>query len=173
MIVKHEYDIIRVSSSEEGTQMNRNKLFMTAMDLLLKANLYINKYESTPRKYGTDDVLYEVESHTIDMIGKNEHIGVTEIARRMHKSKSAVSQIVNRLMKKGYLLKMPNPESQREVRLILTETGMKVFRYHESFDALSYQEILNNLNDFSDQDFQIYIKIQRTINRSLKSNATK
>ena len=74
-------------------------------DVFLASIRYSKRYDSSPRSYGTEDVLYAEECHTLELIGKYEGITITEIARRVGKTKSAISQMVDRLIKKGLLEK--------------------------------------------------------------------
>lgn len=153
--------------------MERTRLFDEIMYLVTNASKYIRKYESIPRSYGTDDILYAEECHTIDMIGNNETISMAEIARSMEKTKSAISQIVDRLVKKGLLEKQAHPDNDRALRLQLTEKGQCVFYYHAEFDRVSYSKIMEHLSEFSDRELHTYIEIQKQINRCLKKNTTR
>ncbi len=146
-------------------------LFETAMSLILKANKYINIYEKTPRAYGTEDVMYMEECHTLEMIGNNPNITISDIARNTGKTKSASSQLIDRLVKKGFLLKEGHPSNNRSYKLKLTEKGNLVFRKHQQYDKDSYKKIMEALTDFTDEDINIYIAIQKKINEQLMKNA--
>lgn len=67
--------------------MEREQIFDEFMEILYKVSREVHAYDSIPRKYGTDDLLYMVEAHTIKLIGKNEFIGVTDIANITGKTK--------------------------------------------------------------------------------------
>lgn len=153
--------------------MERAHIFEEIMHLITNATKYIRKYESAPRSYGTEDILYSEECHTIDMIGHNETISMAEIARSMGKTKSAISQIIDRLVKKELLKKQAHPDNERTLRLKLTEKGVRVFQYHAEFDRISYSKIMDNLSDFSDRELETYMEIQKQINWCLKKNATR
>ncbi len=51
-------------------------------------------------------------------------LGLVELARRCHKSKSNVSVMVQRLSNLGYLKKANNDEDVRAVRIYLTKKGL-------------------------------------------------
>lgn len=57
-------------------------------------------YESIPRKYGTDDELYMVEAHTINLIREKVKTNTSELATLTHKTKGAISQMIDKLIKK-------------------------------------------------------------------------
>ncbi len=151
--------------------MERKKLFNEIMKSLILSAEYINKYENTNRKYGTDDVLYPVECHTIELIGNNPEISITEISRKMKKTKSAVSQLIDRLVKKGYLEKKIHPLSARSYLLLLTESGEIIHNHHKQFDLESYDEIFDCVEEFSVRELQTFLQIQKILNTKLKFNA--
>jgi DNA-binding MarR family transcriptional regulator len=71
------------------------------------------------------------EIHTIVSIGTNKNINITNLAKILGVSKSAVSQTITKLVKKGFVEKHLSPETENEVVLILTEKGQKVFEMHQ------------------------------------------
>lgn len=148
----------------------KKKIFEELMDSLLIANRLMNEYESKPRHYGNEDVLYSVECHTLRLINNEPDITITEIAKKMRKTKSASSQIIDKLVKKGYLQKNPHPTSNRTISLKLTEKGEIINANHESFDNESYLQILNDLNDFSVEELALFVKIQKKINERFEKN---
>ncbi len=151
--------------------MERRKLFNDIMKSLILSTEYINKYENTNRKYGTEDVLYPAECHTIELIGNNPEINITDISRKMKKTKSAVSQLIDRLVKKGYLEKKTHPMSARNTLLLLTESGKIIHKHHKQFDLESYDEIFECIEEFSIRELQTFLQIQKILNSKLKFNA--
>ena len=57
--------------------------------------------EKVPKDFGSGDLLHCSEIHTIMAIGKNPGINVTNLSRLLGISRSAISQMMNRLKKKG------------------------------------------------------------------------
>jgi len=53
--------------------------------------------EKSPRDFGSGDLLYRSEIHTLMAIGENPGANVTDLASHSGISKSAVSQMVNKL----------------------------------------------------------------------------
>ncbi len=49
--------------------MTRDEVFFELMESIYEVSRITSIYESIPRKYGTDDELYMVEAHTINLIG--------------------------------------------------------------------------------------------------------
>jgi len=85
-----------------------------------------------PQDYGTGDLLYFTEVHTISMVGKNREINMTKLADMMGVTKGAISQTIRKLVSKG-LIEKSNTVNRKEVNLKLSEKGNIVLKGHESF----------------------------------------
>lgn len=84
-----------------------------------------------PADYGTGDLLYFTEIHTITVIGRNKEINVTRLAELMGVTKGAISQTVKKLVSKNLIMKS-NLTDKREVSLKLTEKGKIAFKGQKS-----------------------------------------
>lgn len=91
------------------------------------------KIESTPRTYGTPVLLFPSEIHTIEVIGNNPGINVTDLAVHQGVTKGAVSQVIARLVKKNLIIKMKDIQHKRGVFLKLSKDGDKAFSEHRHF----------------------------------------
>lgn len=104
----------------------------------------INQYavlEKHMHTYGLEPKLYLAEIHTIVAIGAYENINVTRLARLQGTSKSAVSQAVSKLVKKGFVEKKRSPETDNEVILLLTEKGKQAAAMHEKQHTLLREKL--------------------------------
>ena len=108
------------------------------------------EFESKPRKFGTDSLLYSSEIHTLQMIGKQGSCNLTRLSELLEVSKSGISKFVNKLLKKGLILKTGNPVNRKEVIFSLTDKGKIAFQAHEKFDAKMFQTIFDLLDSYSD-----------------------
>jgi len=90
--------------------------------------------QQTPRSYGTDVQIHSTEIHTVQAIGENEDMSLTQLAKHMGVTKGALSQTVAKLARKGLVVKTPAHRSAREIRLELTKKGWIAHRSHEAFD---------------------------------------
>ena len=147
----------------------RYDIFLEMMDEMDKAYDLMEEYDSMPHIYG-QETLYQAESHIIEMIGKNNRITVTEIAKRMKKTKSACSQMIRKLRNKGWVNQTRNSQNNREYNLSLSEDGWNIFKAHEEIDKVCFNRGLDNLNKYTDQELQLYLKIQQEINKSFKED---
>ncbi|MCP3898392.1 MAG: MarR family transcriptional regulator [Desulfobacteraceae bacterium] len=105
----------------------------------------MNKLEKKPRYYGTDHLLYGSEIHTIEAIGNNPGINITELASLQGVTKGAISQLIQKLEKKNLIIRMKNMNSDKEVFLKLSDIGARAFRAHDDFHAKVFPELVHAL----------------------------
>lgn len=139
--------------------MNKEEVFYEMMETVYEYSRKISSYESIPRQYGTVDEIYMVEAHTLNLIGDKIQTNITELAELTNKTKGALSQMVERLIKKEMVTKSKNPFDNREIIIQLTDKGKIVYDYHKELDKTEYSRLLNQLEEFSADDFIKYKKI--------------
>ena len=108
------------------------------IDLFLKMLHLYSVIGKKPKDYGTGDLLYVAELHTISVVGKNREINMTRLSELMGVTRGAISQTITKLVKKG-LITRSNTTNRKEVNLRLSEKGLLVLKGHESF----HKEIFN------------------------------
>ncbi|WP_066322268.1 MarR family transcriptional regulator [Bacillus sp. FJAT-29814] len=145
--------------------MDREKIFYELMETIYETTRLVSDYQSVPRTYGTEDELYMVEAHTLNLIGDKKTTNTSEIAAITNRTKGAVSQMIDKLVKKDLVMKYKNPDNHREVKIELTPKGKIVYGYHKELDAEEYRKHLKNLAQFTDDDFKKYIMISKIINK--------
>jgi DNA-binding MarR family transcriptional regulator len=89
--------------------------------------------QKKPKDFGTGDLLFVSEIHTIAAIGHNPEINITHLAEITGVTKGAISQIVKRLLNKRYIARYNN-KNNKEVNLRLSDKGYVIFRKHEAFE---------------------------------------
>jgi DNA-binding MarR family transcriptional regulator len=109
-----------------------NNELQTLIDLFLKILHLYSVIGKKPKDYGTGDLLYIAEIHTITMVGKNNEINMTQLAEIMGVSKGAISQTIRKLVSKDFIIKS-NDTNRKEINLKLSEKGRIVYKGQESF----------------------------------------
>lgn len=153
--------------------MRREEVFNELMESLYESSRLIHQYESIPRKYGTEDELYMVEVHTLDLIGRHKKITTTEIAEINNRTMSAASQMVEKLIQKELVVKYRNPHNHRELLIELTEKGKMVYDYHEKLDEDEYRQQLARLEEYTIEDFMLFVRMSQIINRGVEESLKK
>ena len=83
--------------------------------------------------FGTGILMHTKEIHTVQAIGRHSGINVTKLAEQAGVTKGAVSQTINKLVRKGLVRKTHAPGNEKEVILELTDLGWVGFQNHEKF----------------------------------------
>lgn len=112
----------------------------------------IHKYvrnEDTKRSYGTESLLTRKEIHTIEYIGENPGINLKSLAEMQGVTKGAASQMVSKLVEKGYIQRKESLLSGAEISLYLTNKGETAFaghlKYHKQVGK-AWRELLDNMS---------------------------
>jgi DNA-binding MarR family transcriptional regulator len=109
-----------------------NNELQNLIDLFLKILHLYSVIGRKPKDYGTGDLLYFTEIHTITMVGKNREINMTHLAEMMGVTKGAISQTIRKLVSKNFITKS-NTNNRKEINLKLSEKGLVVYNGQESF----------------------------------------
>jgi DNA-binding MarR family transcriptional regulator len=95
--------------------------------------------DSKPRKLGTDTELSGSEIHLIEVVGQNESLSVTGLAKRLGITKGAVSQTLKRLERKGLIAKEVDPTNSSRITVSLSTKGKVAYyshlQWHETMDG--------------------------------------
>jgi DNA-binding MarR family transcriptional regulator len=123
------------------------------IDLFLKILHLYSVIGKKPKDYGTGDMLYFTEIHTITMVGKNNEINMTKLADIMGVTKGAISQTIRKLVSKNLIIKS-NIINRKEISLKLSEKGLIVYKAQESFqkEIFTFAEALYEQAKPEDRD---------------------
>lgn len=115
--------------------------------LLRIAHMYA-RIEAMPIPVNHSESVTTHEAHTIQAIGEERSVNVTQLADHFGISKSAASQTVAKLEKRGFLVRKAAPHGGREQLLVLTELGWLAFRAHEQFHGKDFKQLVDSLSAF-------------------------
>lgn len=131
-----------------------NELYNKFMERYVGSDSYKACFSSMSYK----EVSYLSEIHI------HKGISLVELSRKMGVSKSAVSQIVSKLCRKGYVDKLPSEEDKRGAKLFLTDKIEKV--YGENDKALN-KIFDESLSSISEQEKETFCSLLIKINANL------
>ena len=75
----------------------------------------INVNNKNPRKFGTNQQLYQSEIHFIDAIGINEEINASQLSIKLDITNGAVTQVAQKLIQKKLIAKYKRETNKKEV----------------------------------------------------------
>lgn len=136
-------------------------------DLVYDFVTVYNHYIHSSHNYMTDKEFTMMEMHTLTYIEDNPGITVTELAKIWHKTKSAVSQAVKKLVENDYLIRETTSTNNKTIHLYVSEKGKQVSITHKHYDVLDITQTNNQLaakcgQDSVDQFYKVlkeYLKL--------------
>ena len=122
-----------------------------------KGVVFVNSKVTLLNQYWTDIYFHlhyphkEKISHQVvrilQLVDKQEEIGINEIASHILVSHNTASEHAKRMNEKGYVLKGRNPLDERKVILYLTDLGKEVLHRNTSLDEEKLDQVLNKLDN--------------------------
>lgn len=100
-----------------------------------------------PHDYGDGQILSMVEMHTLSMIADHPGLCVTDVAKMWNRTLGAATKNVNKLQKKGYVIKKKEPGNNKSVHLFLTEEGMHLDLLHKKYDRAAQEKSIRYLTE--------------------------
>ena len=95
--------------------------------------------DSKPRRFGTETDLSGSEIHLIEVVGQNEGLSVTGLAKHLGITKGAVSQMLKRLETKEIIVKKVDPTNISRITVSLSTKGKVAYyshlQWHETVDG--------------------------------------
>jgi len=105
----------------------------------------MSKSENLPRDFGTGDLLFPSEIHTLCVIGSLPGIRITDLSVRLGVTKGAVSRIAKKMEGKGLIEKYQEPGNDKEILLRLTLIGKKAYLGHKEYHKKAFGQILKEM----------------------------
>ncbi|GIN87425.1 hypothetical protein J6TS2_38110 [Heyndrickxia sporothermodurans] len=143
------------SNQIEQNETNLYKLVMEIRETTYSMDaLLLKKYNEL-----IDNDLTTKQVMIMDLVYKESGLTVTQLAKLMKISSSAVSQIVSKLEKKKYLSRTINLENRREIIVQLDEKGHDYYTREEKMN----EEIVKRF--YSQLNFQEVIQLRDIIKK--------
>lgn len=99
-----------------------------------------------------DESYVNTEMHIVKLIKEHEGIHTTALAEMLGVTKGAVSQVTNRLEKKGILIKEKDDANQSRLILKLTPKGERLYEIHEAFHSELNDLVKDTLENASEEN---------------------
>ena len=125
--------------------------------------------EKTPKDFGTGDLLYGSEIHTIVAIGKNPGSNMTELAEIMDITKGGVQKFVKKLLAKDLIYKTQLPDNKKEFIYGLTKKGNIAYKMHEAFEQKHFGKIYEIMDAMEEKELQVLEAFLTKLNTILRA----
>lgn len=127
-----------------------------------------NRFDKKARTFGTDQELFVAEIHLIDFVGSNGDCCISDIAKSIRVTKGAVSQMVKKLEKKGYLVKREDSQNKAKVVVRLTPKGGKAFAEHRQYHRELDEKVAAVVEKYDQQQKKVICQFLQEIQETWK-----
>ncbi|WP_020620668.1 MarR family winged helix-turn-helix transcriptional regulator [Paenibacillus daejeonensis] len=110
-----------------------------------KLIMQLKRLERQPHTFGQAGTLSPSEIHTIDAIGIDSPVLMSELATRLGVTKGAITQIIQRLEGKSLVARAVHPEDARSTLLSLTSLGEEAYKTHLAVNHQFYDRLRSQL----------------------------
>lgn len=131
------------SRNKEVSVINHTNVVLNDLLVDLFHNI-LEIEEKSLRDSGSDLTITEI--HTIDAVGDDEAKTMTEISRILKVTMGTLTTGVDKLIKKGYLIRKRTEEDKRIVLVELTEKGVKAKKLHDAFHQEMIDSVISHLD---------------------------
>ncbi len=137
---------------------------------LLETSKIFNRIKSNdkrPRSFGTSCLLYQAEIHLIDAIEPGEGIMASDLARKMGVTNGAVTQLADKVARKGLLIKEKRKTNRKEVYLKLTKEGETAYHHHYQFHEALNSRLIAYMDALKPEEMAVLMGLLEIIDAYL------
>ncbi|GGH31227.1 MarR family transcriptional regulator [Paenibacillus segetis] len=127
--------------------------------------MQLRRLERKPHTFGSAGPLTPSEIHTIEAVGSEGTVLMSELAGRLGITKGAVTQLITRLEAKELVERSPHPTDSRVTLISLTEKGKEANAAHEEVHHQFYDQLRTQLTE---QEIEIFEKCIAKLNSFLE-----
>lgn len=121
----------------------RNKAINDSLVRIYGDIMWIEENELRKSKFND---LTMREMHAIHAISMYDHKLTSEVAKELHLTPGTLTSMADRLVRKGYVIRLRSEDDRRVIRLGLTKKGRVVYRAHEAFHNMMVKSFLKDLD---------------------------
>ncbi|KRL73496.1 MarR family winged helix-turn-helix transcriptional regulator [Ligilactobacillus saerimneri] len=121
----------------------RNKAINDSLVRIYGDIMWIEENELRKSKFND---LTMREMHAIHAISMYDHKSTSEVAKELHLTPGTLTSMADRLVRKGYVIRLRSEDDRRVIRLGLTKKGRVVYRAHEAFHNMMVKSFLKDLD---------------------------
>ena len=121
--------------------------------------------------------LSETEFHLIALVAEaqdnNYNIKLTEISEKLNVTRSAITQVTNKLVEKQYIEKYTLPTNKKEVYLKIGQKAIEQYDIVMSKISYFFEELFDEIGQEGIENIERYIGIAKKIVSKMKEESEK
>lgn len=141
-----------------------NNVMAEIVDRYERATYMINRRLSSKIREGLPNDITSEQMFILRYLKHNTFVSSSELADLLCVEKSTISSIINRMVNKGYVERVPSQEDRRVVYLQLTEGGKQQY---EGIEHIIYNIIEPYISKIGEQKAFEYIEVLEHITQVL------
>ncbi|WP_026263252.1 MarR family winged helix-turn-helix transcriptional regulator [Paenibacillus sanguinis] len=115
--------------------------------------MQLRRLERQPLSFGAAGLLTPSEIHTLEAVGPEGNVLMSELAARLGVTKGAVTQLIARLEPKGLVIRSPHPSDSRSTLISLSGLGCEAVAAHQALHHDFYEQLSAQ---FSKEEIEIF-----------------
>ena len=136
---------------------NKSDLVQKGFEVFTKMFMKYDIFGKKPLEIGKGIKMNAASVHTIEAIGKGYAKTVTSLSDYFMVTKGAVSQVVSKLYKDGYIKKIQG--TNNIVILELTDIGKQALKSHDKYNVVMVEKIQVIENKYSKKEIESFLNI--------------
>ncbi len=136
----------------------KNKFKELISNFVLTVNKY-NLLTGMAMDYGSGIMMYPSEIHMLNAVHKYPGSNITELGKKLAITKSASSQLINKLEKKELIVKYHESENEKNILLRITENGQKAIFGFNNFQNGIFNDLLFEFDKLTVKEIEL---VERT-----------
>jgi len=109
--------------------MDKDAELSAILNRVSERHQLIKDIEAKKFRFMSENTFLEV--HCIELIEKNADSNVTQLAKALRVTRSAISKTAKKLLQDGAIEKYRKPDNKKEIYFKLTDVGERIFAEHE------------------------------------------
>lgn len=124
------------------------------MNIFEDISSFFGLYQNKKRSYNLDDEFTSTELKMLEIIIENRSITPTEISKKIYKTKSAVSQMIKKLIIKDLIYILKSEKDQRVVEFGVSQRGILVHNAHKTYEQELAGVLKKKLENFEANEIE-------------------
>ena len=108
---------------------------------------FYDKISSWEQSIVKDSGLSPAQMHTVEVIGHNQNMRMKELAERLGVTTGTLTVGVDKLEKRGLVVRKPHEKDRRSWLIVLTDEGKSMYEEHHRFHQEFTSEISRDLTN--------------------------
>jgi DNA-binding MarR family transcriptional regulator len=123
----------------------------------------LSRERSQPRDYGIGHALYHSEVHLIMAIKEHPDANASELADALGITNGAITQVADKLERKGFIERYRLPDNRKDLYFRLTESGERAYSGHNAHHEKMNAKVVEYLRSLSESDYRIVSDFVRVL----------